>query len=96
MLHDHAEKYTLEQRKAHDRARVELPNVGLGTMRTSGTYIGALLQLEDDEHYAVSILVDAAKTIGITLEQITEAWNDSMCPKCGMAQSLHTIGGRCP
>lgn len=57
---------------------VRLPDVGLGTMRTSGTLIGALLQMEG--HDAVSVLVDAARTIGLELEDVIAEWRDQLTP----------------
>jgi len=74
--------------------QLELPSIGLGIQRTSGTYLALLLHLEADQ--AASVLVEAAKDVGITLEQITEIWNDKMCHKCGMATRFHhPITGEC-
>ena len=69
-------------RHGKTQAGVSLPDVGLGTHRTAGTYIGALLQLEGQD--AVDVLVDAAKTLNITLEEITHAWHAEPCPTCGV------------
>ena len=74
---------------------VDLPSIGLGTCRSSGTYIIALLQLENPGD-RVSILVDAAKQLGITLGQIKEEYTDTMCPECGMSMAAHKQnGGEC-
>ena len=74
---------------------IDLPNIGLGTMRTSGTYVALLMQLEDKSQRA-KILIDVAKKLGITLEEITDTYLDYGCPKCGMSMKLHKArGGKC-
>lgn len=73
--------------------KIELPSTGLGTYRTSGTIIGLLLQLEEEQ--GVSVLVDTAKQLGYTLKEISDQWNETTCCHCGMG-SLHHDNGRCP
>jgi hypothetical protein len=70
-----------------EATKIELRSCGLGTMRTSGTYIGALLQLERNHWYAVGVLVEAAKTVGITKEEIVDYFDRVTCGGCGMADS---------
>lgn len=74
---------------------INLPCIGLGTLRTSGTYIAVLLQLEDKGQRA-NILIDVAKQLGLTLEEITDTYLDYGCPKCGISMKLHKAqDGRC-
>ncbi len=58
--------------------RVELPDIGLGTQRTSGTYIALLLSLEDRSDVA-GILLDVLDHLKITPEKLIEyrAWYDA-------------------
>lgn len=67
---------------------VNVPSIGLGTHRTSGTYVALLMQLEDKDMRA-DILVDVAKRLGITLEEIQDTYLDKMCSNCGMSMKLH-------
>lgn len=71
---------------------VEFSNEGLGTMRTSGSYIALLLQLESPESRA-GILVDVAKSMGITLQELIDEYTDAMCNKCGVSVSAHRDNG---
>lgn len=65
----------------------DLPSCGLGTMRTSGTYIGALLQLEHSHWYRVGILAEVMKAIGVTPEEIADEFSHVACSHCGMGSS---------
>jgi hypothetical protein len=74
---------------------IELLSIGLGTKRTSATYIAVLLQLEAKCERA-DILVSSAKALGITLEEIQDTFNDKMCSNCGMSMKMHKDrGGKC-
>lgn len=73
-------------RESETPAQVRLDEHGFGTMRSSGTYIGALLQLERSGDRA-AILVDAAKFVGITREEILDYFDRRPCGRCGMADS---------
>ncbi len=73
---------------------VNLPSVSLGTMRTSGTYIIALLQLEPEAD-RTQILVHAAKELGLSLQELTDEYTDSMCPECGISLMAHKDNGGC-
>lgn len=69
--------------------QAEIANVGLGTMRSAGTYIGLLLQAEDPGDRA-SVLVDVMQTLGIPLEEVADRYNARLCKRCGCADSpLH-------
>lgn len=75
---------------------VEVPSIGLGTMRSSGTYIVLLLQLER-EGIRAGILVQAAKRLGISLEELVDEYTDTACTECGVSILSHRKdGGRCP
>lgn len=79
--------------KFEEIPEIRLPSIGLGTMRTSGTYIALLLQLENKGR-RVEIMVNAAKKLGISLEEITDTYLG--CPKCGMSMKPHKArGGHC-
>jgi hypothetical protein len=84
-------------REVRDRPpAVELASVGLGVMRPSGAYVIALMQLEPVER-RVKILVDAAKKLGISLEELAEAYTDGPCENCGTSLAAHKAdGGKCP
>ena len=66
---------------------IELLECGFGTMRSSGTYIGALLQLERNRGMAVCVLVEAARSLGITKDEIVDYFERVGCPRCGLADS---------
>lgn len=73
---------------ASEIGQVDFPDCGLGTCRASGTIIALMLALEEPFSRA-EILVDIAKKFGITLEELSENYNDSMCPKCGVSRADH-------
>lgn len=73
---------------------LSIPDVGYGTSRTSGTYIMLLLSLENHVSRA-EILVDVARQLGVTLEELVGRYNDSMCPKCGISLYAHEEHGGC-
>lgn len=54
------------------KVQITLPDVGFGTMRSSGTYIAALLQLEGDRYSQIEVLSGAMDDLGITLEEVAE------------------------
>lgn len=69
---------------------------GLGTLRSTGAMIVLLLSLEDEGSRA-GILVDAAKTMGLSLEDLTDEYLYLACDKCGMSMVLHKMNsGQCP
>lgn len=51
---------------------IELPDIGLGIQRTSGTYIALLLQLENDREQQAAIIADVCEHLGLSLEKIIE------------------------
>ena len=61
---------------------------GLGISRSSGSILLLLLQLED-ENMRLRIIVDCAKQLGITLEDLTDAYTDEACGHCGISKMLH-------
>lgn len=65
---------------------VEVENIGLGTLRASGTYIGMLLQMEDPA-MRVSVLVDVICALGIKPEEILNRYYAISCDHCGMLDS---------
>jgi hypothetical protein len=75
--------------------QVEVPVIGLGTMRPSGTYIAVFLQLEP-EGLRAKILTRAAKDLGISLAELVGAYEDPACAKCGVSVAGHKEnGGNC-
>lgn len=74
--------------------QVDFPNIGLGTRRSSGTIIALLLALEEPFSRA-EILVHIAKKFGITLNELTDKYNDTMCEKCGVSMAAHRNHGGC-
>ncbi|MDD5358209.1 MAG: hypothetical protein PHX80_03630 [Candidatus Nanoarchaeia archaeon] len=77
--------------------KIDLPSLGLGTMRTSETYIYALLKLENDEDAILGILADVAELFGISGNLIQEKQDDKMCSKCGGSLLHHRLynDGKC-
>ena len=73
---------------------VDFPDIGYGTSRTSGTYIALLLSLEEPSDRAM-ILVDVAKQMGITLDELSGRYTDKGCPKCGVSLYDHKENGGC-
>lgn len=55
---------------------VEFEDIGIGTMRSSGTYIALMLQLESPGSRA-DILGWTAKKMGIPLQDLVAAYNDA-------------------
>jgi len=56
--------------------QVEFEDMGLGTLRSSGTYIALMLQLETPESRA-DILGWTAKKMGIELADLIAAYNEA-------------------
>lgn len=75
--------------RKEDPLKITLPSVSSGTSRTSGTYIGVLLQLEHNEVDRLQIIVDMIRRFGYSIEQVEDMLNDTMCPHCGMSTYLH-------
>lgn len=55
-----------------DEGQIHLPDIGVGTSRTTGTYIALLLQLENDKEVQASIIADVCEKLGIPLEKVIE------------------------
>lgn len=60
------------QKSGTERARftISLPDIGLGTMRTSATYAAALIQLEGSRWEQVDVLDSVMEALGISPEEI--------------------------
>lgn len=52
------------------RFNLELPNVGLGTMRTSATYIALLLQFERNRGTRLDVIQSVMDILGLHLEEL--------------------------
>ena len=71
----------------------DIPSIGLGTLRTSATWIVLMLMAEDNPE---QIIAGVLKELGISPEDISDHYHDSMCNKCGMSLLLHKQnGGNC-
>jgi hypothetical protein len=70
---------------------IDLPSLGLGIMRTSETYIYALLKMENDKYAVLEILADVAELFGINGNLIQEKQDDKMCSKCGGSLLHHRL-----
>ncbi len=85
-------KNSLTQDKEDDfgnlPAQINIPTLGVGTLRASGSWIAIMLMAEDERQRA-DIIVEVMKTLNITISDLDEAWFDSMCPKCGMSMRKH-------
>lgn len=81
---DNFESMTHDAVLGEDRpdTKIELNSRSLGMLRTSATYILALLQLESDKYSQLSIIADVAEKLGITGNEIQEIQDDYMCPIC--------------
>lgn len=49
----------------HTGARIELPSIGLGTMRTSATYAAMFIALEGERHMQISVLNSVCEALKI-------------------------------
>lgn len=56
--------------RATHAVEIDLPDIGSGTQRTSGTYIALLLQLENDRQLQAEIIADVCDIIGLPLEKV--------------------------
>lgn len=61
-----------KREQAAPKVQITLSDVGFGTMRSSGTYIAALLQLEGDRYSQIEVISGAMDDLGITLEEVAE------------------------
>lgn len=59
-----------KRRPASDGIHISLPDIGLGTMRTSATYAAALIQLEGRRCEQIDVLDSVMEALGITPDQI--------------------------
>jgi len=76
----------------HDRTppnemvNVTVQDTGLGSMRSVGTYIGILLQLEHSGD-RIAIISDVMKQLCISPEAVADRYNARTCGHCGMSDS---------
>lgn len=66
--------------------QLNIPSIGVGTLRTSATWIAVMLMAEDNP---AQILAGIMKELSITPEQVSDEYHDKMCSKCGMSLLLH-------
>lgn len=68
-----------------------------GTMRTSGAWIGIMLQAEDADTRK-EIIVDLVNTFGMDFDDLKRLslTKDVMCDQCGISMYLHSASGQCP
>lgn len=88
---------TNTEKESKEKPKLELQNISLGIYRSSGTYIYALLELEDERDRA-DILADVAKILGISGNRIQAIQDDKGCSKCGYSMLAHfdnDRGGEC-
>lgn len=86
-----------KNKEAEAKPKLELQSISLGIYRSSGTYIYALLELEDERDRA-DILADVAKILGISGNRIQAIQDDEACSKCGISKLAHydnDRGGEC-
>jgi hypothetical protein len=76
--------------------KVEFGSLGVGTLRTSTSYIVLLLNLEDPGDRA-DIIASAMEQMGISLEDVADYFDTTICPKCQVHLARVCRGyGRCP
>ena len=76
----------LRNKKNEDAFRVEVEDKCIGTLRSAGTYIGVLLQLEEASDRA-KIIADVLRRIGILPEEVADSYHAITCTQCGMSNS---------
>lgn len=69
-------------------SELNIPSIGFGTLRSSGTWILLMLMAEDSE-YRKRIIVDIIEKLEISIDDLRELQNDKACDKCGMSIRLH-------
>lgn len=74
--------------KPPELPEIEIPSVGLGTMRTGATLMAILLQAEPESHRP-EIMADLLSMFGISGADISDIQNSVSCSNCGMAGYLH-------
>jgi hypothetical protein len=68
--------------------RIEIPSVGVGTLRASGSWI-ILMLASETESQRLQIILEVMARLGISLEDLEREYNDSMCPRCGVSTYYH-------
>ena len=66
--------------------RINIPSIGLGTLRTGATWIAVILMAEDDP---AKVLTSVMKELKITPEEIHDDFYDKACSKCGISLLAH-------
>lgn len=64
-----------------DPTRIDINNIGTGTLYSVGTIIGLFLQTES-EWQRISILADVIDTLQIDHTELIDRLNSSVCPHC--------------
>lgn len=70
MSNELIKKTTSSSGPENPRFTISLPDIGLGTMRTSATYAAALIQLEGRRCEQVDVLDSVMEALGISPEEI--------------------------
>lgn len=74
---------------------IDIPSVGFGTHRSSGTWM-LLMLMAEDKPYRENIIADLMTRLDITPERIRKVMDDKACPKCGISLLAHEDNdGRC-
>jgi len=59
-------------RESNKRVEMDLPDIGVGTLRATGTVILHLLDLENSKNVQAEIILDCCNQLGIDLEKLLE------------------------
>jgi len=90
-----ADKLISVQGEGTKEIQIEVPSIGVGTMRTSGAWIVLMLAAEDP-FQRPQILLEVMKRLGISIQDLQDQQDDKPCGNCGISLLLHRgNGGKC-
>ena len=76
-------------------SQIEVPSIGVGTMRTSGAWIVLMLAAETPG-MRTSIILEVMKRLGISIQDLQDQQDDKPCGNCGISLLSHRDrGGKC-
>jgi len=81
--------------RSFTQGMIEIPSVGVGTLRTTASWLIVMLAAEEPD-IRPDIILEAMKYLRITIEDLKEYQKDKACPRCGMSLRMHKKnGGKC-
>jgi hypothetical protein len=76
--------------------QIEVPSIGVGTMRTSGAWLVLMLAAEEP-FQRPQILLEVMECLGISIQDLQDQQDDKPCGNCGISLLAHrATGGKCP